>query len=1541
MLSKWLTEILVLLAVGLGVACVCIWLHEHGICPLNAIKKVMRKMSFIGICVLALWAVPLIQYGSTKDGGTNNMQNVANMEMLPMTNFNTQLGNGNIGTGNNIAMATLITSTNTTRTITGDDFRRGFVMSRVGTGEAFDFAAPSNAVVCADWRAFGAATDWIYVALTNWAFLVATNDVDRLRIHSDGWLETGTTGILPVANFWPLKTILGIVPEANWHLLAANHQPPTTNHQSQFWHYVTPSNTLQITWQNALFDRDTDTPLSFQIEFRADGQFTYRYDLSRCGALGDRALPDGIITNVVVGASFAGNDWTTNAIPTNVTSMTFYPLSVEDAVNPDPDNDGLATIDELFVYHTDPRHPDSDYDGLTDYEELFVYHTDPLDPYSAGGPHCDGVTVKIGDLDPFSYPEGSTNTVLEHIFYSGTTNGAFAYPQSDNDTAILKVMVSGTGTGRLIVGDSVVPLVAPPQMRSGTATNILLLAVGRGVRKDVWFDKPDGLYVAKKSNDFFIGEMPSPLWPHGWLAFPHVEATVPCIHDFNTRTKFVTLVHGEEFPGMTATWNSGGSDGVVVSNIPPVSAGIGGNFPKNSARAISYTLDHPHRLNDHQITIGQELRFCPAFTPEYETNTVGVAALGDTDNPDKWGDEDSPPQPLDDDDTDEEEAFTNIVSGALIPLYDVLYLYRDNTRTEYLEVPNGPARECCPCPEHKNTNYVAKVSYTGNVDVRDAAGNIFETAYSPCTVTLSGTYPSREFYDSPVHFVTNGAPYKEHRYTVLGVGFESGDDRPEISNYNQRSSSFGYPVAVCTNLDYANSIILKTDVLLSDGVVRVSLEDTSGDVALWLPEWWDWYYYTWRPAEPLLQVGGRTVRHFTIQQWRNIMRRYGQTRQLELRVVSSHPSRCKVKFEFATSESEYYVHDYATQQITTVNPILLVDYNRDGTIDGTDVAWYLARRIVYFWRNDDEWRYDDAFDTSWMGLLESLNIQDPCNSSNDVVDGCNDLINFLPVAVDVSPFASHWNPSTVYYRLETYSSSLGNAKLAFTDIDWTQIGNAQLGTDDDIDGNSLTNAPVFKLESGTNLPPAFVSLSQSGRSTLFMEFPDFAKNQYLYLNIYSKSDNALLFSSKLEMHIGDVSRMVGWLNLRNIAGGSGGVPTYLQTPDWPANEHEPGNVVFVHGYNMHEGDETKLWAQNVFKKLWWSGLDRGFVAVQWRGNEGQLIITPNYYGNVQNAFQTAPALSNAMQAVQGPKWFLAHSLGNMLVSAAIQDYGMEYEKYFMLNAAVAMEAFDPTNGITQVSHDNMTPGAWTNYTDRVRSTHWFELFPEGDGRRLLTWKGRFANVTNIVNFYSTQDEVVCDGDGEPKDIAREYAWYNQETLKGMWSFMLHEYEGGWEFNGYYNITTNYWIGNTQQTETYHMTPADADQLSDAQLQQIPFFLDFHNPEMHTSPNGAIVASNYLYRAEMLAYAIPAESFAVGANPLPGLNAYTNNAIGTGVPKRNFNMAEECATGLEDLPPNGEAANEKYQDWQHSTFVQRSYKRTRELYKRIIHLIKGD
>ena len=56
--------------------------------------------------------------------------------------------------------------------------------------------------------------------------------------------------------------------------------------QSCFWSFVTPSNTLQLTWQNVLLERDADKPVSFQAEIFANGDFIFRLDgsLFRLGA---------------------------------------------------------------------------------------------------------------------------------------------------------------------------------------------------------------------------------------------------------------------------------------------------------------------------------------------------------------------------------------------------------------------------------------------------------------------------------------------------------------------------------------------------------------------------------------------------------------------------------------------------------------------------------------------------------------------------------------------------------------------------------------------------------------------------------------------------------------------------------------------------------------------------------------------------------------------------------------------------------------------------------------------------------------------------------------------------------------------------------------------------------------------------------------------------------------------------------------------------------------------------------------------------------
>ena len=1615
MISRLWTSLILKLACATTFLWLVAFMYEMGIRPVRDVVIMFKRQPKISRVLLGAFFLGMWLFAGLKpdgDYGIMEMWNYGNAELNISTNtpqgnsaldngclhnstitqsnadscVSTQMGNSSIAQLHNSTIPQYpISSTNTTRTITGDDFRRGFVQTRIGTGESFDFSAPSNAVACADWRAFGAAKDWIYVAFTNWVFQVATNDVNRLRVYSFGKIEPlvreadGTIA----ANYWfvPFMASLGVVPNANWDWLAESDRP------SQVWHAITPEDSLLVTWQNALLDRDTDKPLSFQVEFKPGGQFIYRYDLSRLNA--------DTITNILAGAAFADNALTTNTIPTNVTSMAFCQLTANDAFNQDADNDGLPTIDELFVYNTDPHNPDTDYDGLSDYDELFVHNTDPLNPHSVSKVYSDGFAVRLCDLDPFACPEGSTNTIYEHIFYSGTTNGVFAYPQSTEETAVLKVMVSGTDAGDLIIGDTVVPLVGSltgfTGLRSGNnpdnlvnpVTNTLLVAVGKGKKMSLWFRKPDGLEAAMASDDFMIGEIPTWYKPKGWIAFPHTDTTAPCIHDFNSNRKYMTLIHGEEFPGLTAEWSGGGAD-VTIVNEQQICANVYGRFPRNLERSIFYTVDHPNRQNPVPLTFQQTLRFCPRLEDMQATGLGGGEALGDVEDwPYHWGCGCLPdvlceccpgdvcncpawncpcannrPSSLGDG-TEEEAAaaeFTNIVNGTQTELPDVLYLYRSNVRSEFLEVPAGTPHHCCPCPEHRQTNYVARAFKSSRVAVKNQGGGDFEIGYEPCTVAISGVSPSLRFRDSSVLFVTNGASYKRIDCTVLGVKFESEEGRASLSNYNHRSSSLGYPVAVCTNLLYASTLVMDTDVLLTNGFVRISMSGVSGDIALWLPEWWD-SHGVWHPAEPLLQAGVKEERFITIRRWRNVMWRHSGLRALAVKVLSSRPSACMVRFEFASSDGTGRVHDFAEQRITTLMPVFMPDYNRNFDADLADAIDQGNRRTLYFWTNHDTWRGDDAF----AGYSEGFHLFPmtlPDNGDDLVVNGRNDLVNLCPFTVNLSPLVEAWGMGGVRY--EFYTGSPGSVRFVPVCAKWKGLDRIVRGETKTIDGSNLHSAQLMVTssapggESGYVLPQGLLSLGVSESGVMAVEFASAALHELRVVAEDNASGEAL-FESSVLVRAMDVHDMYRWLNLF-YACDKTTEPKYDDrlSVQWPDSEHADANVVFVHGYNMHP-DEAWDWSQAMFKRLWWSGMDAGFTAVLWRGNETQKWIpgkncyaTLNYHQNVLNAFRTAGVFATKVNGLYGAKKYMAaHSLGNMLVSAARQSHGLQYEKYFMLNAAVPVEAYDPTDGVTVESKRDMTPPGWRPYPDRVRSTHWHELFlpMPSDARTNLTWKGRFKDVDKTINFYSSMDEVVANGNEDVEELlSRKYAWYNQEQYKGSYLISFSP-EAGWKFGSHYlvEVEDTGWPGNnnTMLGPRYRKyTPEETASIADTNLMVRPFFKDFRAEEIYGEGGSGFVSTNNIVFWHALSYGIPAESFAVGANQVPRWGATVEGNImeskdfETGL-IRNVDMAKNCVPGTDE--------DDTYEDnkelpWIHSYFIKNSLFDTTVLYEALVEKI---
>ena len=132
-----------------------------------------------------------------------------------------------------------------------------------------------GAVTNADWLAHGACDAWFRIPATNWWARTADGWLDGVTVFA--WCEfrpdVRTTNAYPR----PFPQKLSLAPLANWHLLT-NHESLATSHESLFWHGVTGSNTLVMTWQDGLYARCATNLVSFQAELFNDGSVAYRYD---------------------------------------------------------------------------------------------------------------------------------------------------------------------------------------------------------------------------------------------------------------------------------------------------------------------------------------------------------------------------------------------------------------------------------------------------------------------------------------------------------------------------------------------------------------------------------------------------------------------------------------------------------------------------------------------------------------------------------------------------------------------------------------------------------------------------------------------------------------------------------------------------------------------------------------------------------------------------------------------------------------------------------------------------------------------------------------------------------------------------------------------------------------------------------------------------------------------------------------------------------------------------------------------------------------
>ena len=667
-------------------------------------------------------------------------------------------------------------------------------------------------------------------------------------------------------------------------------------------------------------------------------------------------------------------------------------------------------------------------------------------------------------------------------------------------------------------------------------------------------------------------------------------------------------------------------------------------------------------------------------------------------------------------------------------------------------------------------------------------------------------------------------------------------------------------------------------------------------------------------------------------------------------------------------------------------PQLVPDYNRDGKIDEIDYGRMEAGEAFTVWLNDD----DDAEGTADGETAGDTNVDlhdVPGGEGNDKdcedekVNGRCDLLDFFPVLVDVSG-VPEWDGYT--WKLSSKS-----VNVVFTGLRADTAGDFHTKDAKDFDGEtSLYQASVKKLageddEDAGLLEDGFLV---EGRGVFLIEGAALGDEG---LTLRGEKNGSAPVEVTLSLRVVKVEDMYGWMNLR------GSKPSTLNPQisnpksqisnlkSQSSNLKSQRHFVLVHGYNTNH-EEARGNAAEFYKKLWQSGSDAMFTAVEWKGDQSQVrfdllgvTFSPNYFVNVENAFAAARPFAEACKKLPGEKILVGHSLGNVLISSAIKDYGLDYTKYVMLNAAVAREAFDESaydmdmidedwlgdevkvkgegEGEGAGGGEGEGGGSLTNHLDWA--SRWYRNFADRkydpyEYRRKLAWRGRFANLPRTVNYYSQSDNILVNPDPNEKDPDELFARDDQEigpkvrelllqklisgksigrdgrkrTGFGFWAFS-EKMKGTWVIDAINDVLTNTLDvaqadamkceGGWGENEAYDDDPEKP--FDPANTRFTPF-LDERLKERGMLD--ILPAETERVRAQHLADAIPAESFAAGANEIATLE--------------NVNLEDFIGENNEDWPlyEGGDGDGTKTNLWNHSAFREVAFYHTSKFYASI-------
>ena len=529
-------------------------------------------------------------------------------------------------------------------------------------------------------------------------------------------------------------------------------------------------------------------------------------------------------------------------------------------------------------------------------------------------------------------------------------------------------------------------------------------------------------------------------------------------------------------------------------------------------------------------------------------------------------------------------------------------------------------------------------------------------------------------------------------------------------------------------------------------------------------------------------------------------------------------------------------------KFTVVKLGVVPDYDRDHKIDDLDERQLAMDKKFYWWKNDDYDKGDSADiyadqGTEVHGGNEKLRMiirernrrrrsnryredrpePEPRmqNMDDEQVNGRTDLLDFFPMWVDAHEAFQLLGDG------EDTELKLVISGLGIVDTDLTKGGAGQFLYEphSTADGKvELHNASVEQYTTKFDKNAEWAAfrkklVDEKNSGILMTEGKGGGGVLVLYFRKRDEKTGAMVdvVAAETPISIKDVRAFYNEVSLY----GENASVIRERDPELDELFEEEKDVLSLHGFRV-TSEKADGWHSEFFKRLYQSQSYARFWGVTWNGaySDGNRNPGRFYHQDAAHGFEAGRRLKKFVAgkrggAMKGEVSVMAHSLGNMVVSSAIALEGMDVDRYFLLDAAVAAEAYDGER-----DDGRMINYQWKKYPKKSFCSKWFKLFegaPDveeagkiaGDARKDLKWPKFFDEMKcKVYNYYSEGDEVfelkqdvgMADGIKPLHDFdVSQYSWQKQEIGKGAdmtFNLLVDESEelgisegsGGWGFH---------------------------------------------------------------------------------------------------------------------------------------------------------------